>query len=437
MHPRVRASILLTAAFSVAITLSTGAAASTERILHSFTGNPDGYDPSGGSLTFDKAGNIYCATYNGGTGTGTFCSLGCGTIFKLTRTNSGWTESVIYNFAGGTADGSQPNGDLVIDSSGNLYGTTYFGGAYTYGTVFELTPTGSGWSKKILHSFASGSDGVWPTAGMVIDGKGNLYGVAAYGGGGTVDGGIAFELSPSAHGFVYTILHVFGNGADGANPYSRLTMGSSGHLFGTTGYGGPAHDYCGSEACGTAFELTRGPGNVWTESVIYNFGNSITDASQPYAPLVLDSLGNLYGTSLEGGSCISNCGTVFEISPASGGTWTEQVLFSFLSSATGTEPRSGLVMDSDGSLYGTTVFGGGGGTCKADNENLYCGLVFEFTLEGGIWTESVLHEFGYKRQDGTEPYGAVIRGASGNLYGTTSASGGGTTGGGVVYEVIP
>src|SRR5258708_10874164 len=194
-----------------------------EDILHSFKGGTDGAGPWG-SLTFDRAGHLYGATGSGGTGTGIECGgRGCGTIFRLQKVSNSWTESVIYNFAG-DPDGSLPNGDLVIDSQGNIYGTTYTGGANDYGAVFELKRSSTGWTESVLHSFASGTDGVWPMAGLVLDSDGNLYGTASGGGDGGGLGGIVFQLIRSSSGWTYKMLHVFGPCTDRAAPYSRLTL---------------------------------------------------------------------------------------------------------------------------------------------------------------------------------------------------------------------
>ena len=420
--------VVWTIAFSILLALMPRPAqGSGERILHAFKGGTDGYTPELGTLTFDKFGNLYGATQSGGTST--LCYLGCGTIFRLRRTNTGWSENVIYSFGGG-ADGSLPNGDLAIDSAGTFYGTTFSGGDHNYGTVFELKRSASGWSKSILHSFASGSDGVWPLGGVIVDGGGDLYGTTLAGGGGAKDGGIIFELSPSSGGWVYSVLHVFGNGTDGINPLSRLTRDASGNLFGTTALGGTGGSYCGSNGCGVAFEMTLGAGNVWSESVIYNFGSSITDAAEPHAALALDSAGTLFGTTVSGGPCIAFCGTVFELSPAGGGVWNEKVIFSFLTTA---QPYGGLAMDSGGSLYGTTVYGGGQGNCKVYGVNWYCGTIYKLSQTEGVWTETLLHSF--SNPCGTLPFGTVILDAAGKIYGTTPE--GGSYGGGLVYQFNP
>jgi uncharacterized repeat protein (TIGR03803 family) len=404
-----------------------------ETVLYSFKGGTDGNGPSGGNLIFDNAGDLVGATSSGGTGSS--CYYGCGTIFRVTRNKTGWVESVIYNFTGGTTDGSSPNGDLAIDARGTLYGTTSSGGAYGYGVVFELKRSALGYSETVLHDFASGTDGAWPYAGLVIDSRHNLYGTTSSGGGGTNDGGIVFELSPSGGGWIYSVLHVFGNGTDGATSYDRLTMDSAGNLFGTTAFGGSGASSCPfSYGCGTAFELTHGANNVWKEGVIYSFVGNIgaLDAAQPRGSLAFDATGNLYGTSWDGGSCIEGCGTVFEISPSASG-WTDKVLFSFLGSSTGLIPNAGVAIDGSGNLYGTTVFGGGKGRCLYGQENFYCGTLYKLSLTNGAWTESFPHIF--VSRDGAEPWGGLILDKVGNLYGTTTF--GGAYGFGIVYRLTP
>jgi uncharacterized repeat protein (TIGR03803 family) len=221
-----------------------------------------------------------------------------------------WTETVLHNFTGHTTDGFGPVASLIFDGSGNIYGTTSVGGAHSYGTVFELAPIGDGsWTETILHSFEKiDGDGLAPEAGLIFDGSGNIYGTTvgggAYGGPGT--GGAVFELTPVAGGgWTETLLHSFGNGADGSGPFSSLIFDGSGNLYGTTIRGGAYGD-------GTVFELTPVAGGSWTETVLHSFGHG-KDGSGPASGLIFDGSGNLYGTTGGGGAFGS--GTVFEITP--------------------------------------------------------------------------------------------------------------------------
>src|ERR1017187_704147 len=385
----------------------------TETVLHSFNNNgTDGYEPLAG-LIFDAAGNLYGTTYVGG-------SYGYGTAFELTPAGGGtWNEKVLYSFASGSTAFYLTSG-LIFDGAGNLYGTTLGGQG---GSVFELTPTaGGGWTEKVLHSFGNGTDGEDPQAGLIFDAAGNLYGTTIAGG--TYGGGTAFELTPAAGGgWTEQVLLNF-DGTDGQHPYGALIFDAAGNLYGTTSYGG-TYDY------GTVFELTPAAGGGWTETVLHNFNDNGTDGYWPYAGLIFDAVGNLYGTTYGGGvytSCTNGsflgCGTVFELTPTAGGGWTEKVLHSFGNGTDGEDPQAGLIFDAAGNLYGTTIAGGtyGGGTA------------FELTpAAGGGWTEQVLLNF--DGTDGQHPYGALIFDAAGNLYGTTSY--GGTYDYGTVFELTP
>jgi uncharacterized repeat protein (TIGR03803 family) len=230
-----------------------------------------------------------------------------GTVFELTPSAGGvWTETVLHTFAYSGTDGYTPLAGLVFDASGNLYGTTVNGGAYKYGTVFELTPTaGGGWTETVLHSFNNkGTDGYWPYASLILDASGNLYGTTLNGG--TSNVGTVFELTPTAGGgWTETVLHNF-RGKDGYNPNSSLIFDAAGNLYGTTVKGGH-YGY------GTVFELTPTAGGIWAETLLHSFNNNGTDGYWPYAGLIFDAVGNLYGTSYLGGA--HGFGTVFEITP--------------------------------------------------------------------------------------------------------------------------
>ena len=298
-RPSIRLMATLAIFTAILFVTSTWAAAE-EKVLHSFSGGADGTYPYGG-LIFDAAGNLYGTTTSGGTSN-------TGTVFELTPAAGGtWTEKVLHSFSGGT-DGIHPYAGLIFDAAGNLYGTTDLGGAYGYGTVFELTPAAGGtWTEKVLHNFNNGgTDGTRPYARLTFDAAGNLYGTT-YGGGAYNSYGTVFELTPAAGGtWTEKVLHSFGSGTDGLIPYGGLIFDAAGNLYGTTAYGG-------TNDLGTVFELTPKAGGGWTEKVLYSFGDG-TDGVSPLAGLIFDAAGNLYGTTQHGGTY--NYGTVFEIAPS-------------------------------------------------------------------------------------------------------------------------
>jgi len=344
------------------------------------------------------------------------------------------TEKILHGFSN-NSQGEFAYMGLIFDSAGNLYGTTGAGGAYGAGTVFELSPNGSGgWTQKVLHQFGNGTDGQSPWGGsLLIDAAGNLYGTTRYGGTSLCDSynpvgcGTVFELVHNSDGsFTEKVLHNFGGGTDedgpnGYHPYGGLAMDSAGNLYGTTLYGGT---YGGTEGFGgVVFELSQSDGN-WSEQLLWSFGLE-GDGTFPQCTPVFDKAGNLYGTTLSG-SGSSAAGIVFELSPGASG-WTEKIIFQFDvsgDSQTGNAPQAGVVFDANGNMYGTTGYGG----------PYYRGDVFELSpSEGGSWTETILHTFGYG--DGNTPDAGVILDAAGNVYGTTGS--GGKGGAGIVYELSP
>jgi uncharacterized repeat protein (TIGR03803 family) len=416
--------------FVVSLSLTCGWAADRETVLYNFVSYDNGIHPVAG-LIMDAAGNFYGTTVDGG-----------GTVFELSPSEGGgWTETVLYHFGEVLGDGTEPESGLIMDGRGNLYGTTSVGGTSISvhgcgcGTVFELSPTGSGgWRETVLHSFHAGSDGSTPSfAGVIMDAAGNLYGTTSYGG--IYGYGIVFELSPRAGGgWTETVLHSFGNGDDGSWPQAGLTIDSAGNLYGTTFWGG-IYRRCtgGNGGCGTVFELSPSPGSGWTETVVHSFNG--VDGWGPRSTLILDAGGNLFGTTEIGGvnPCASGsagCGTVFELSPSPGGGWTETVLHTFGHPATdGSHPWTGVTMDAAGNLYGATLDGGIYGY----------GTVFEMSpREGGGWIETVLQNFNIT--DGLSPYGLPVTDQAGNIYGTTYDGGSGLLcpgGCGVVWEITP
>ena len=392
-------------------------AAPKYKVLHYFSG-ADGSGPYGG-VTLGDRGTLYGATVGGGSGVACNRNGGCGVVFQLTPQGKGqWSEQVLYSFCSdqNCTDGVGPMGSLFLDASGGLYSTTNIGGAYNAGTVFELTHASGGWEESVLYSFgAQNGDGGGPTAGLVMDAAGTLYGTAAYG------GSTAFELTFSSSGWNETLLHGFGVGkGDGAGPFAGLILDSVGNLYGTTAAGGVG---CAGEGCGTVYELTPVSGG-WNETVLHSFDNNGKDGVTPGSgSLILDASGSLYGTTEVGGA--KGWGTVFKLKPGADGKWTETILHNFRQGTTGSFPAAGVVMDKAGNLYGTTVDGGSG----AD-----CGVVYRLAPKPKReWKYTVLHPFyGY---DGCVPAGNLIIDKKGNLYGGTVL--GGTTGNGVIFKLTP
>jgi uncharacterized repeat protein (TIGR03803 family) len=406
------------------------AIAQHETVLYDF--NPairDGVGPQS-NLIFDASGNLYGTTYIGGVYSCNGINFYCGTAFQLSPAkDGGWTEKVIHNFGNG-ADGANSTAGMIFDASGNLYGTTAYGGSYGYGTVFELSPTaGGGWAEKVLHHFNyDGKDGFNPAAALVLDSSGNLYGTTL--GGGKFDGGTVFELIHKTDGsFTEKILHSFAfNGADGVNPFAALIADASGNLYGTTSGGG-------LYGWGTVFELAPTAGGSWTERILHNFNYNGKDGAQPGSGLAFDGAGNLYGAA---GGGVYGFGAILELSPLPNGNWTEKILHNFnVKAGDGTNPAGAVTIDASGNLYGTTLSGG-----------LYTyGTIYELTpTAGGNWTEKILHHFSGTLKSGTldgtdgrEPESALILDAAGNLYGTTYQGGafGGAFGYGTVFKVTP
>ncbi len=411
------------------LALATGAWAGTEKVLYTFTGGSDGGNPEAG-VVFDDAGNLYSTTFAGGT-PGCYGGYGCGTVFKLAPGHGGvWTETVLYSFTGG-ADGGGPLSDPIFDSAGNLYATTDFYGSgggcndpiYGCGTVFELSPTSGGWVENVIYDFTDNDGGFNPAAGLIFDKRGNLYGTT--GGGGAHAGGTVYKLVPRNNGWSEQTLHAFG-GNSGAEPADALIFDVGGNLYGTA-YAGGTYDG------GTVFELTNGGGKEKTLYVFQcGFGGCSKkdkgDGANPLTGLAMDSEGNLYGTTRFGGTY--RRGTVFKVVRLAGGKWKESVIHSFTGGDDGEYPFGGLTIDKAGTLYGTT---NGGGTHV-------WGTVFELKpAPGGRWKESVLYNFS-GGSDGGEPLAALVIDAAGNLYGTASLGGDAGCAGygcGVVFEIIP
>jgi uncharacterized repeat protein (TIGR03803 family) len=407
-----------------------------QTVLHNFIGGADGEFPQYGGVTLDSAGNLYGATYDGG-------SAGYGVVYKLDPSGN---ETVLHTFTGGS-DGGSPSAGVVLDSAGNLYGTAPSGGPAGHGVVYKLDPSGN---ETVLHSFTGGSDGGYPYAGVVLDSAGNLYGTTNSGGSSGY-AGVVYKLDPSGN---ETVLHSFTGGSDGSGPeYGNVTLDSAGNLYGTTFGGGAGYN-------GVVYKLDPS-GN---ETVLHNFTGG-SDGGDLRAGVILDSAGNLYGTTSNGGS--AGQGDVYKLDPSG----NETVLHNFTGGSDGGYPHAGLVLDSAGTLYGTTSAGGTAGigvvfslTSSGTETPLYtfpdgpngwallsgvvldsAGNIYGTTIEGGSagfgvvyklnarGAETVLHTF--SGSDGGSPWAGVVSDSNGNLYGTTLE--GGSARAGVVYRLDP
>ncbi len=320
--------------------------------LYSFSGKSDGAEPSSG-LVADASGNLYGVTFYGGS-----CSRseGCGTVFELSPNGSGgWSENVIHTFAGGS-DGELPVGNLIFDANGNLYGTTSGGGPYNQGTAFELSPGASGWTEQIIYSFGSSSSGDIPSGSLTVDADGNLYGMTIFSPNTTV-GGTVYEISPGGGGWTQTIVYNFAGGSDGKWPYGSLTLDAAGNLYGTASEGGIINSNC-SFGCGTVFRLSSSS-TGWTFHRIFAFAGP--DGSGPISAPIMDKAGNLYGTTRYGGgkcSSSSGCGVIYNLAETEPGAWKAFLLHVFTDAADGADPFGPLIFDGKGNLYGTTAGSG-------------------------------------------------------------------------------
>src|ERR1700691_2091764 len=367
------------------------AQAQTFKVIHSFTGGSDGGNPLDGFIA-DSAGNLYGTTNAGG-------ASGYGVVFKITKSG---VQSVLYSFVGGT-DGEFPEGGLIRDKVGNLYGTTTAGGGVeNSGIVFVVSAAGV---EQVLYTFPGGTNGATPQAGLAIDAEGNLYGTTTAGG--ANGNGIVFKLTKKGTQWTETVLYTFGTGADGAIPVAGVILrGTS--LYGTTSAGG-AYGY------GTIFQLTRS-GAAWTETIVHNFEDG-DDGAVPYGGLIADKLGNLYGAATEGGT--GGGGTIYELSPASG-SWTFNVIYSNPGWGISGSFRN-VALDASGNLYGTTH-------CDGAND---AGTIYKLTPASGSWTYTSLYVF-EGGSDGLYSFSNPLLEAR-HLFGTTKQGGGG--GDGVVWEI--
>jgi len=290
-----------------------GACPWTETVLYQFAAGSDGWQPTLGTLAFDRAGNMYGTTEDGGSN-GCYGGFGCGVVFQLTPSNGGWTETVLYSFAG-AGDGAYPQSGLLLDQAGNIYGTASSGGigscnAYVggCGVVFELTPTNGGWTETVLYSFTGGADGGVPDGGLAFGPAGVLYGTTEAGGTGN---GTVFELVPAHRSqgtWALNTIYAFpGPGLPG--PTASVVLDAAGNLYGTTLNGPPDYPPCQ----GSIFKLSHSYG-VWDYSLLHCFTGG-SDGGQPYSPVTVDANGNLYGTAYEGGAY--GDGVVWQLTPSS------------------------------------------------------------------------------------------------------------------------
>jgi uncharacterized repeat protein (TIGR03803 family) len=406
--------------------------AQAENVLYNFCSQPncaDGANPVS-SLTPDAAGNFYGTTQLGGANMD-------GTVYELSPNGSGgYNETVLYSFCSlqNCADGSYPYAYVTFDGRGNLYGTTYFGGLLAsgpysgYGLVFELSPkphggcpsgsnTGNAWCETVLYSFTSNPDGAFPFAGITFDPSGNLYGTTYGGGSGT---GTVYELSPNGKGG-WSGQVIYDNGG-----YAGLTIDGSGNLYGAD-----------EAEMGHVFKLSPNGSGGWNAIILHTFKGGPKDGSDPQAAPVLDSAGNVYGTTFKGGAT-KGMGTVWKLTPdpstrGPSEEYSEEILHNFIWSY-GSNPRGAVVFDSSGNIYGTTAFGIHKSPCYDG-----CGTVFELANNDSNYEWTFVWSF--QAKDGANAADTLIL-DGGNLYGTTYGGGKssycpGAGGCGVVIEVNP
>jgi uncharacterized repeat protein (TIGR03803 family) len=397
----------------------------TTTILHSFSvGTADGNGPRAG-VTLDAAGNLYGTTYQGG-------AHNRGIVFELSPSGGAWNEAVLWHFGLG-ADGAYPTAGLVRDSTGVLWGLTSAGGAVVSaacppgcGTFFGLANVAGTWLELPLFSFPGGGAGYWPInqGSLVTDASGRFYGTAERGGAHGL--GAVYQLAVGGGATVETVLYSFNASAahaDGTTPEGAMVIGANGVLYGTTSHGGITAA-CNHTGCGTVFALSPPVPPSTAWTETLLWQFSGADGSLPVGGLIVDAAGNLYGTTQTGGS--HNAGTVFELSPMGGGVWLETRAYHFGAAGDGARPWASLLMDASGNLYGTTEFGGASGH----------GTAFKLVPTVGTWDETILHSFAGGVTDGANPTSNLIMDGGGKLYGTTT-SGGAHGNYGTVFQIAP
>lgn len=409
-------AVCLRCAVLISLVLFAGtlvAAGPKQTVLYNFKGLADGAEPMAG-LIFGRAGVLYGTATVGGDYEACNGGGACGVVFTLSppsQDGGNWTENVLYDFQ--FQDPYPPNTNLVFDGEGNLYGAA--GQSVSPTALFQLSDSSGVWNLNQVNTLGGNTP--------IFDQQGNLYnGVASF-----TNDGMVVESTPQPDGtWTTTTLYAFQGGKDGQSPSGALIFDHAGNLYGTTLYGG------GRTQCGTVYELSPRESGTWAETVLFSFTPS--KGCNPDGGVIIDSQGNLYGTTINGGIglCVANCGVVFKLSPPAqgGGAWTETILHMF-DNNDGANPHAGLVMDSTGALYGTTVRGGDG-PCEPTGTG--CGTVFHLTppaQQGEAWNEFF---YSFQGPDGAEPFGNVLLDESkGVLYGTTIL--GGSTGYGTVFQI--
>lgn len=415
-------TILYAGFASLALAVGLLAAPATLTTIYTFTDTAgDGGGPNSG-FAIGAGGVMYGTTSDGG-------DSNAGTVYQLTPPASSggtWTETVLYSFTGGS-DGSEPLGGVVIGAGGVLYGATAFGGASGDGTVFSLTPpaiSGNPWTEAVLHSF-SGTDGNDPNSGVVIGNGGALYGVTANGG--SADMGVVYAVTPGVMGGPWTeaTIHEFTGSPDGQGPTSGLVIGAGDVLYGVTRNGGGGDPSCNHRTeigCGIVYSLTPGAGGSWTMNTVLAF-NGTTDSRFP-AGLIMDSNGTLYG-GMYGG--------VYELVPpaSAGDAWSPTIIHNFTAIVYGTP--YGLTMASNGTIYGLLQ-----GTSTTD------GTIFSLVppaSAGGTWAEHRLWVFGSSEDNsGGQEAQALTVTKSGNqtvVYGTTFRGPVSSFDQGIAFSLVP
>ncbi len=392
-------------AFAAVMLLGTAAwAANTTKLIYSFAGGADG-EYTDTELVMDSAGNLYGTSVQGGTNAS-------GTVFQVTPEG---VHTVLYNFTGG-ADGGEPYKGVTLDAEGNLYGTAVTGGGGSCeggcGVVFKLTNSGGVWTQTVIHAF-TGADGSGPGSPVSVDKHGNVFGTTPTGG--KYGMGVIYVLQPVEGGWKFRVVHAFTGGADGGGGSAgRLLIDGLGNLYGVCTVGGV-------NGFGTVYEVSLAKGQV-EFTTLYAFKDQ-PDGALPYSGLAFDKAGNLYGTTYYAGA--NDLGTVYKLTRGYG-SWTETVLYSFKGKADGGNPISGLVADTSGNFYGTT---------SADGASCGCGTIFKMTRgSSGNWTESVVFRFPGDPNEGTA-YNGLVSDGTGHYYGATVN--GGTANDGTIYEFIP
>jgi len=397
-----RVAHIVTSIVIIATAISVPAQAQPVTVVYGLPG----YNFGAGGLVADAAGSLYGTTVMGSTGN---CIYGdqCGTVFELSPTTSGWSAAVIYNFTG-VNDGASPSTGLIFDTKGNLYGATPT-------TIYQLSPSSGGsWTETTLYTFTGKSDGAFPTGPLAVDATGNVYGTTNRGGSfagacSTNGCGVAFKLSPNADGsYTETVLHTFTGGSDGATAVGGLMLLGQ-NLYGATA-GGGSLSHCSGTGCGVIFELV--PSSTgWKEFVLHSFSGGL-DGAQPFGTLVADSSGNLFGAA-------SN--VAFELT-RSAGRWQEKVLHRFKADGVGI-PAGGVVLDAAGNLFGESD------SAYCNSFISACGVVYKLSNSCGGWRVGIPYRIG------DNPSGDLLVDAAGHVFGISN--GPSEIGNSAVFEVTP